>query len=114
MATPVIHAQATVNRYGGRIEDYVAIHKWFDFTKSYHPDFRHRALRHHSLGVEECVERFGDYIINSNNKKVPVKTIGEQHIMEDCGYIPSVSDWLINLQPKRFMMDAKKLERKVA
>jgi hypothetical protein len=23
MATPVIHAQATVNRYGGRIEDYV-------------------------------------------------------------------------------------------
>jgi hypothetical protein len=71
-------------------------------------------LRHHSLGVEECVERFGDYIVNSDNKKVPVKTIGEQHIIEDCGYIPSVSDWLSNLQPKRFMMDAKKLERKVA
>ena len=52
--------------------------------------------------------------MNSDNKKVPVKTIGEQHIIEDCGYIPSVSDWLVNLQPKRFMMDAKKLERQVA
>jgi len=114
MATPVLHAQATVNRYGGVIEDYIAIHNWFDDTKAYHPDFRHRALRHHSLGVKECIERFGDYIVNADNKKVPTKVIAEQHIMEDCGFIPSVSDWLSQMRPKSFMYKARNLTKEVA
>jgi predicted nucleotide-binding protein (sugar kinase/HSP70/actin superfamily) len=82
--------------------------------KAYHPDFRHRAIRHHSLGIKECIEKFGDYIVNSDNKKVPVKLIGEQHVKEDCGYVPSLSDWLTNLNAKPFMVKTVKIERSVA
>jgi hypothetical protein len=108
MSTPVHHAQSSVTNWGGLLEDYLPIHNWFDDTKAYFPNFRHRALKHHSLGIKECVEKFGDYITNSDGKKVPVKLIGEQHIIEDCGFIPSIQDWLCNIKPKEFMYRAKK------
>jgi hypothetical protein len=31
-------------------------------------------------------------------KTVPVRTIGEQHVKDDLGWIPSVKDWLQNIQ----------------
>jgi hypothetical protein len=31
---PYIHAKNSVKRYGGIIEDYIAIHNWFDSTKA--------------------------------------------------------------------------------
>lgn len=114
MATPVIHAQSSVNTFGGVIEDYIAIHNWFDYTKAYYPDFRHRALRHHSLGILEAIEKFGDYIVNADGRKVAVKMIGEQHVKEDCGYIPSVQDWLCHIKPQPFMVTARKLREVVA
>jgi hypothetical protein len=111
MATCVHHAQSSVKNWGGVLEDYLPIHNWFDDTKAYYPDFRHRALKHHSLGIKECIAKFGDYIINSTGKKVPVKLIGEQHVIEDCGFIPSIQDWLSNIKPKGFMYQAKKLSK---
>lgn len=37
----------------------------------------------------------------SSGKKVPVRTVGEQHVTDDLGWIPSVKDWLqhIEMQP---------------
>jgi hypothetical protein len=34
---------------------------------------------------------------------VPVRTIGEQHVTDDLGWIPSVKDWLQHLQPQPWM-----------
>lgn len=113
MATPVLHAQSTVRQFGGRIEDYLNIHNWFDDTKAYFPDFRHRALRHHSLGIKECIKKFGDYLINSDKRKVAIKMIAEQHVIEDCGYIPSVQDWLMHIKPQPFMVQARKLSKEL-
>ena len=114
MATPVHHAQSSVNRWGGTIDDYITIHNWFDETKAYHPDFRHRAIRHHSQGIEECIKKFGNYVELDNGKKVPIKLIAEQHLIEDCGYIPSMTDWLSNITPRSFMYQAKKLSKEIA
>jgi len=114
MATPVHHSMSSVKNWGGKLEDYMPIHNWFDDTKAYFPDFRHRALRHHSFGIKECIEKFGDYITNSDNKRIPVKLIGEQHVKEDCGYIPSLQDWLVHIKPQHFMYTAKKLSKEVA
>lgn len=114
MATPVHHSMSSVRNWGGKLEDYLPIHNWFDDTKAYFPDFRHRALRHHAFGIKECVEKFGDYIVNSENKHVPVKLIAEQHVKEDCGYIPSLQDWLIHIEARPFMYTAKKLSKEVA
>jgi hypothetical protein len=42
------HALSSVRKWGGEPEDYLALHQWFDESKSITADFRHRALRHHA------------------------------------------------------------------
>lgn len=75
MAHPHIHAKSSVRRFGGKVEDYIEIHDWFDGTKELEPTFRHRALRHHTHGIFECERVFGRVIVNSDGKEVPVRVI---------------------------------------
>lgn len=98
---PYYHALSSVKKWGGEPADYLPIHSWFDESKSHYADQRHRALRHHSAGIFECELHFGHVITNSAGKQVPVRLIGERHVKEDCGFIPTVKDWLqhIQLQP---------------
>jgi hypothetical protein len=104
MSHPVDHARHSVRLWGGRVEDYLPIHGWLDEPKKTFADWRHRALRHHSLGCFEAEEKFGHSIINSDGKAVHVRYICEQHIKEDCGgRIPSVGDWLENLTRRPWM-----------
>jgi len=103
MAHPLQHAQSSARKFGGKPEDYVAIHNWFDASKVFLADFRHRALRHHSEGVFLCEQIFGIAIINSDGKQVPVRYIGELHIKEDLGRIPTAQDWLSRIQPQPWM-----------
>jgi hypothetical protein len=46
VAHPYHHALSSVREWGGPIEDYLAIHDFFDESKKIIADFRHRALRH--------------------------------------------------------------------
>lgn len=101
---PYYHAVSSVKKYGGDVKDYIGIHSWFDESKSFMADFRHRALRHHAQGIFECEKTFGHTITNSDNKVVPVRFIGEQHVKEDLGRIPSVQDWFMQIQPAPWMM----------
>lgn len=98
------HALNTVKKYGGTTNDYIGIHNWLDETKAFYADFRHRALRHHSQGVFEAEKKFGIVITNSNSVVVPVRAIAEQHIIEDCGFIPTVADWLNKIEPAPWML----------
>lgn len=108
--TPYKHAESSVKKYGGRPEDYITLHDWFDETKQYTGDWTHRALRHHAAGIQWAIEKFGHSIKNSNGKVVPVKLLAEQHVMEDCGFVPTISDWLGGLKenPKDWMLKVKK------
>ena len=107
------HCKSSVKYFGGKEEDYQDIHAWFDESKDHYGDIRHRALRHHTLGVKLCEERFGVTIKNSNNKKVPVRSIAEQHIREDLGFIPTLQDWLKEMKPKSWMVSTKKNIKKM-
>ncbi|KMK64028.1 hypothetical protein [Puniceibacterium sp. IMCC21224] len=49
MAHPYHHALSSVMKWGGTVDDTLAVHAWFDASKSITADFRHRALRHHAL-----------------------------------------------------------------
>jgi hypothetical protein len=49
MAHPLEHAMNSARKFGGGAEDYLPIHEWFDESKAILADFRHRALRHHSV-----------------------------------------------------------------
>jgi hypothetical protein len=104
MSHPWQHAVSSAHRFGGRPEDYIFIHNWFDETKAFLCDFRHRALRHHAEGIFECERVFGVTIRNSDGREVPVRPIGEQHVREDCGgIVPSAADWLRNIRPRPWM-----------
>ena len=103
MSHPLHHSISSQKKWGGRVDDYLPIHNWFDETKMHYPDMRHRALRHHSEGIFWCEQQFGTYITNSEGRMVPVRAIGEQHCMEDLGWIPTIKDYLDNMETKGWM-----------
>lgn len=42
-------------------------------------------------------------------RELPVRWIGEQHVVEDCGRIPSLSDWLRCIRPEPSMNRPRRL-----
>lgn len=114
MAHPYHHALSSVKQWGGTVEDYLKIHSWFDASKEHLADFRHRALRHHTQGIFECERLFGETIQLANGRVVPVRWIGEQHVREDLGRIPSFVDWARCIRPERWMDQSRKLSEELA
>ncbi|MEK5036222.1 hypothetical protein MKY96_32755 [Paenibacillus sp. FSL R7-0302] len=114
MAHPYVHAENSAKRFGGKPEDYLAIHEWFDATKAWYPEMTHRSMRHHSEGIYECAALFGETFINSDGKRVYTRYVGEQHVVEDLKFIPTASDWLECMDMQLWMMNrSKRLSEKV-
>ena len=109
MAHCYYHARSSVARWGGVVDDYQPLHDWFDQSKSITADFRHRALRHHAEGIFALEGKFGTTITNTDGKVVPVRLIGEQHVQEDLGFIPSFADWARSIRPEPWMGRAGRL-----
>lgn len=108
MSNSFYHARSSARKWGGEPEDYIAIHEWIDASKAHFGDARHRALRHHTEGCWEAERVFGLTITvkkkrSSVEVRVPVREIAEQHVFEDLGYIPSLADWLKNMELKTWM-----------
>ena len=106
---PFIHAKISARKYGGIAEDYLPIHDMMDISKSAYAHVKHRAIFHNSLGPFIMEKIFGTNITNSDNKLVSVRDIAEDHIMEDCGKIPSVEDWLKDISFKPWMAGGVKI-----
>jgi hypothetical protein len=111
---PLIHAKSSVKKYGGKVDDYIHIHNWFDATKAWIGHSKHRIMRHHSEGIFECEKIFGESFKNSDDKIVYTRYVAEQHVREDCnGHIPSAKEWVDaienNLKPM-WMTKTQKLE----
>ncbi len=105
---PLIHAEVSAKRFGGKPDDYLAIHELMDSSKLAIVDNRHRALTHNGWFVETILKRiFGATIKNSDGKTVFVQDIGEQHCMDDFGYrfIPTAQDYLEEMEFKSWMAD---------
>ena len=109
MSNAYYHAVSSAKKFGGSSEDYLKIHEWFDRGKVSQPDFRHRALSHHSQGIYDAASLFGSTITISTKALIPVRLVGEQHILEDLGFIPSFQDWMDLLFVKRWMNPRAKL-----
>ena len=107
MAHPLEHAKSSARKFGGVPADYLTIHQWFDESKALLADFRHRALRHHTEGIFLAERIFGVTIRNSEGQDVPVRYIGEQHVREDLGRIPSFQDWALMIRPAPWMYGQK-------
>ena len=46
---------------------------------------------------------FGTAVVNSDANQVPVGYMGEQHVREDLGRIPTAQDWLLQITPQCWM-----------
>lgn len=114
MAHPHHHALSSVKKWGGTVSDYLPLHDFFDASKAHVADFRHRALRHHSLGIYQLEEQFGKTITLSTGRVIPTRWVGEQHVLEDLGRIPTWADWCRAIRPEAWMSRAKKLSVELA
>lgn len=114
MGTPVLHARSSAKKYGGAWQDYIAIHRWFDSTKGNLPMFKHRAILHNSFGMLLAEQVFGDAITNSEGKLVEVRQIAYDHIFEDCGFVPTLDDWLQHLHAQPWMMKADETRKVIS
>jgi hypothetical protein len=107
---PWIHAESSAKRWGGKPEDYIEIHNLMDSSKAAIGDNRHRALTHNAWFIGTILERvFGVTITNSNGRVVSVRSIGEDHVLEDYGmkFIPSAQDFLQEIEFKNWMQNGR-------
>ena len=90
------HAEISVKKRGGKIEDYYPIHFFMDSTKELCSDNRHRIL-HNLWGIRRVIiPIFGPTITNSQGKKINVKDVCEQdHVLPDFSnkFIPTLQDF---------------------
>ena len=107
MSKPWIHAESSAKKFGGVPEDYIEIHNLMDSSKATIADSRHRSLTHNSWFIGFVLEKiFGTVITNSAGRKISVRDIGEQHVLEDYGnrFIPSAQDFLQEMEVKEWMI----------
>lgn len=107
------HAVSSARKFGGKPDDYQPLHNWFDESKQHIAGPQHRALRHHTEGIFALEKEFGITITNSEGKQVPVRLIGEQHVLEDLGRIPTVADWFREIPVKPWMIKGNRLSRQL-
>ena len=116
MAHPYYHALSSVKKFGGVPSDYQHIHDWFDQTKGYMPDCRHRSILLSSFGIFLLEQVFGATITRaSDGVQVPTRTIGEYHVIEDMGFVPTMEQWLTKMPIEPWMMrGAKAFTKEIA
>lgn len=110
MAHPYHHALSSVKKWGGVVEDYIELHSWLDASKLILADFRHRALRHHAQGIWQSETIFGQTLTLSTGRIIPTRWVGEQHVKEDLGFIPSFADWVKAIRPEPWMGRTTRIE----
>jgi hypothetical protein len=109
---PYHHALSSVKKWAGKVEAYLPIHQSFDASKARFADgARHRALRHHSEGIFLCEQILGPTLTTSAGRVIPTRWVGEQHVQEDCGFIPTVADWLRHIEVQPWMRRVAVKER---
>lgn len=97
---PHLHAKSSVRKWGGQLSDYLAIHEEIDSSKIAHASMRHRAVFHSAFGIYLVERIHGSLLNNSDGLLVSIRDIAEMHVIEDLGRIPSLDEWLkeMNLQ----------------
>lgn len=111
MANPKIHSQSSVKRWGGKIEDYMEIHKFLDSPKATMNNNTSRFLTHNTWFIYEVIPRvFGYNITNSDGKSVDTVDIAMLHVAEDfrMKFIPTPQDFLQHMTVQAWMCNGVK------
>jgi hypothetical protein len=114
MSHSYFHSVSSANAFGGVADDYLDIHAWFDRSRGSTSSILHRMLAHHTAGIQDAIAHFGATLTISTGRRVPVSLIGEQHITEDLGFVPTLDDYIQMMTcPRWTSKRAKLLHRKL-
>jgi hypothetical protein len=111
------HAQSCAKKWGGKPEDYLAVHEFIDSSKKVIGDARHRSIYHHTMGVWLAQDIFGRVLEvkrDIGSVYVPVRLIAERHILEDLGWLPSPKDYIDAMNLRPWMSGAKLRDQSLA
>ena len=88
------HSLLSKKKFNGSAEDYLHVHKFMDISKLFYFDIKHRALLHNTYGIELCIQKFGDILINSDGQTILIRDIAAEHCKEDLmGIVPTLNNW---------------------
>ena len=110
MANPLIHSKSSVKRWGGKVEDYLAIHELIDSPKVTMNNNSSRCLTHNTWFAYHIIPKiFGYNITNSNGRSVDTIDIAMLHVLEDYrSFIPTPQDFLKHLEIQAWMNNGVK------
>jgi hypothetical protein len=106
MANPMKHSISSSKRWGGKPEDYLAIHQVIDSPKATMNNNTARCLTHNTWFCYEIIPKiFGYNITNSEGRSVDTIDIAMLHLAEDFRhkFIPTVQDYLKHMQVQPWM-----------
>lgn len=112
MANPLIHSKSSVKRWGGKVEDYLAIHELIDSPKVAMNNNTSRFLTHNTWFAYTIIPKvFGYNIVNSDGKSIDTVDIAMLHIAEDfrMKFVPTPQDYLKHMQLQPWMNNGVKL-----
>lgn len=112
MANPMIHSKSSVKRWGGVVEDYIAIHELIDSPKATMNNNASRLLTHNTWFAYTIIPKvFGYNITNSDGKSVDTIDIAMLHILEDfrMKFVPTPQDFLKHLKLPDWIHNGVKL-----
>ncbi len=101
MANPMNHSKSSVKRWGGKVEDYLAIHELIDSPKATMNNNSSRALTHNTWFAYTIIPKiFGYNITNSDGRSVDTVDIAMLHIAEDfrMKFVPTPQDYLKHME----------------
>jgi hypothetical protein len=100
MAHPYHHSLSSTKPLKLNWQEHFALHDWLDSSKAMFSDARHRALFHHTAGV---------YLSKKVFKTLPnAQKIARDHILEDLGFLPNLSNWLKEESWNKKLVPSKK------
>lgn len=108
--SPHIHSRIHAKRFGGVAEDYLKVDEFIDSSKTHFADIRHRAILHSSFGIYLAEQVFGPCIVNSQGKQIAVRELVIEHIMQDLGFVPTMENYLNNMQLQPWMSGTRKTQ----
>lgn len=111
MANPEIHAKSSVKRWGGKVEDYLAIHELLDSPKETMNNNTSRMLTHNVWFCYKIIPKiFGYNITNSDGRSIDTIDIAMLHVAEDfrMKFVPTVQDYLKHLDVQPWMNNGVK------
>jgi len=91
---PLQHARITAHRFGGKWQDWIAIHDWIDRSKAIFPSMQHRMLLHSDFGEWLAIRIHGEKIWAEDRTFISTRDLFRDHQMEDLGRVVILAEWL--------------------